>query len=104
MIEKKEIIKSLEETIEVIKKMPKAEFIRTFKEVSETLCNSCARQNYCGNNTQKNYCAGYMPYVETRWEADDIKTPPFTQGLKKIIQATEKLAEKGKYRGVDDDL
>ena len=45
-----------------------------------------------------------MPYVETRWEADDIKTPPFTQGLKKIIQATERLNEKGKYCGVDDDL
>lgn len=42
--------------------------------------------------------------VETQWDADDIKTPPFTQGLKKIIQATERLAEKGKYCGVDDDL
>lgn len=68
------------------------------------LCKSCYRQNFCGNNTTTDYCTGYAPYVETRWVADDIKTPPFTQGLKKIIQATERLAEKGKYRGVDDDL
>ena len=68
------------------------------------LCKSCARQNFCGNNTTTDYCTGYMPYVETRWEADDIKTPPFTHGMKKIIRATERLAEKGKYRGVDEDI
>ena len=34
-------------------------------------------------------------------DADDIKTPPFTQGLKKIIQATEKP---GKICDVDDDI
>ena len=56
--------------------MPRAEFVKTINEVD----------------------------VEARWDADDIKTPPFTQGLKKIIQATERLNEKGKYRGVDDDL
>ena len=76
MIEKKEIIKSLEETTEKVQKMPRAEFVKIINEVD----------------------------VETRWDADDIKIPPFTQGLKKIIQATEKLNEKGKYRGVDDDL
>lgn len=76
VIEKKEIIKSLEETTEKVQKMPRAEFVKIINEVD----------------------------VETRWDADDIKTPPFTQGLKKIIQATERLNEKGKYRGVDDDL
>ena len=76
MIEKKEIIKSLEETIEKVQKMPRAEFVKTINKVD----------------------------VETRWDGDDIKTPPFTQGMKKIIQATEKLAERGKYCGVDDDL
>ena len=76
MIEKEEIIKSLEETTEKVQKMPRAEFVKTINEVD----------------------------VEARWDADDIKTPPFTQGLKKIIQATERLNEKGKYRGVDDDL
>ena len=76
-----------------------------FKGDSMTeLCKSCARQKICGNNTTTDYCTGYAPYVETRWVADDIKTPPFTQGLKKIIQATERLNEKGKYSGVDDDL
>ena len=76
MIEKKEVIESLEETAEIVQKMPRAEFVKIINEVD----------------------------VETRWEADDIKTPPFTQGLKKIIQATERLAEKGKYCEVDDDL
>ena len=75
VIEKKEIIKSLEETIVNIKTMPSEDFKKAV-----------------------------YGYVETRWDADDIKTPPFTQGLKKIIQATERLNEKGKYRGVDDDL
>lgn len=65
------------------------------------LCKSCARQNICGNNITKYNCTGYMPYVETRWDGDDIKTPPFTQGMKKIIQATEKL---GKICDVDEDL
>ena len=76
MIEKKEIIKSLEETTEKVQKMPRAEFVKIINEVD----------------------------VEAQWDADDIKIPPFTQGLKKIIQATERLNEKGKYRGVDDDL
>ena len=65
------------------------------------LCKSCARQNICGSNITKYNCTGYTPYVETRWVADDIKTPLFTQGLKKIIQATEKL---GKICDVDDDI
>ena len=65
------------------------------------LCKSCARQNICGNNITKYNCTGYMPYVETRWEADDIKTPPFTNGQKKIIQTTEKL---GKICDVDEDI
>lgn len=76
MIEKKEIIKSLEETTEKVQKMPRAEFVKIINEVD----------------------------VETRWDADDIKAPPFTQGLKKIIQATERLNEKREYRGVDEDL
>ena len=42
-----------------------------------------------------------MPYVETRWDADDIKTTPFTDWQKKIIQATEKL---GKICDVDEDV
>ena len=73
MIEKKEIIKSLEETTEKVQKMPRAEFVKIINEVD----------------------------VETRWEADDIKTPPFTYGQKKIIQTTEKL---GKICDVDEDL
>lgn len=76
MTDKEEIIKSLKETAEKVQKMPRAEFVKIINEVD----------------------------VETRWEADDIKTPPFTDGLKKIIQATERLNEKGKYRGVDDDM
>ena len=67
------------------------------------LCKNCFRKDRCGNN-KTTWCTGYAPYVETRWDADDIKTPPFTQGLKKIIQTTERLAEKGKYCDVDDDL
>ena len=67
------------------------------------LCKSCARQNICGNNITKYNCTGYAPYVETRWVADDIKTPPFTQGLKKIIQATERLNERCNKINADVD-
>ena len=80
------------------------------------LCKSCARQNICGNNITKYNCTGYMPYVETRWDADDIKTPPFTQAQKKLIKMTEDFAKKRKkinaevskwgrkFCDVDDDL
>ena len=60
------------------------------------LCRHCARQNICGNDITNHYCTGYIQYVETRWDADDIKTPPFTEGQKRLIEMTEKLAEKHK--------
>ena len=66
------------------------------------LCRHCARQNICGNNITNYYCTGYIRYVETRWDADDIKTPPFTEGQKRLIEMTEKLAEKHKICDIDD--
>lgn len=80
------------------------------------LCKSCARQNICGSDISKHYCTGYAPYVETRWDADDIKTPPFTQAQKKLIKMTEDFAKKRKkinaevrkwdrkFCDVDDDV
>ncbi len=29
------------------------------------LCNSCSKQNYCGNGTTGYYCTGYAPIVYT---------------------------------------
>ena len=61
---KEEIIKALQETIKEVETMPKAEFIKKFNEVN----SPCAM--------------------------NDIKVPPFTDGLKEIIEATEKHKEK----------
>ena len=40
MIEKKEIIESLEETAEKVQKMPRAEFVKKFNEVNSP-CEHC---------------------------------------------------------------
>ena len=85
----------------------------TYMQLSN-LCKRCSKQSFCGNGMTDYYCTGYEP------TASDIKVPPFTDGLKEIIEATEKLAEKcdkinanvNKYGrknicdvdGIDDDV
>ena len=86
------------------------------------LCKSCSKQNFCGNGITNHYCTGYAPItyqyhtdIKTPpFDADveldkldklnDIKTPPFTDGQKEVIEAIEKLANGKLICDVDDDI
>lgn len=59
----------------------------TYMQLSN-LCRRCSKQSFCGNGMTDYFCTGYEP------TASDIKVPPFTDGQKEVIEATEKLAKK----------
>ena len=65
------------------------------------LCSSCSKQNFCGNGMTDYYCTGYAPRVET---VSDIKVPPFTDGQKEVIEATERIANGKLICDVDDNI